>query len=404
MRQFTPREYLQIDIANNFGLDTLNWDDRLQWFKDNENKLDSLLSQAKEPALFFAGVKAWRQVLNGEAIGYPISLDATASGFQILACLTGDRQAAELCNVVDTGNRLDAYTVIYEAMMEAIGGECNLDRKQTKRAVMTSLYASEAVPREVFGEGALLGLFYETMEQRAPRVWAINNLFKNLWNPLATHHKWVLPDNFHVQIKIMGNVYEQVRFAGNDFEVIRKVNMPQPEGRSLGANVTHSIDGMVVREMLRRCSYDPLQIERVEWAMKNIHRSNPIQRIYAQGDDAMVYMLWARYQETGYLSARILDHININNVAIVDFKVLQALVDSLPAKPFDLIAVHDCFRCLPSYGNDMRQQYINQLHLIAKSRLLDSVISQIVGEPVQFDGGDKQLADDILSGSEYALS
>ena len=404
MRQFTAREYLQIDIANNFGLDTLSWDDRLQWFKDNEGKLDSLLSQAKEPALFFAGVKAWRQVLNGEAIGYPISLDATASGFQILACLTGDRQAAELCNVVNTGNRLDAYTVIYEAMMEAIGGECNLDRKQTKRAVMTSLYASEAVPREVFGEGALLGLFYETMEQRAPRVWAINNLFKNLWNPLATHHKWVLPDNFHVQIKIMGNVYEQVQFAGNDFEVIRKVNMPQPEGRSLGANVTHSIDGMVVREMLRRCSYDPLQIERVQWAMKNIHRSNPIQRIYAEGDDAMVYMLWARYQETGYLSARILDHITINNVAIVDFKVLQALVDSLPAKPFDLIAVHDCFRCLPSYGNDMRQQYINQLHLIAKSRLLDSVISQIVGEPVQFDGGDKQLADDILSGSEYALS
>lgn len=404
MRQFTPREYLQIDIANNFGLDTLNWDDRLQWFKDNEGKLDSLLSQAKEPALFFAGVKAWRQVLNGEAIGYPISLDATASGFQILACLTGDRQAAELCNVVDTGNRLDAYTVIYEAMMEAIGGECNLDRKQTKRAVMTSLYASEAVPREVFGEGALLGLFYETMEQRAPRVWAINNLFKNLWNPLATHHKWVLPDNFHVQIKIMGNVYEQVRFAGNDFEVIRKVNMPQPEGRSLGANVTHSIDGMVVREMLRRCSYDPLQIERVEWAMKNIHRSNPIQRIYAEGDDAMVYLLWARYQETGYLSARILDHITINNVGIVDQGVLQALVDSLPAKPFDLIAVHDCFRCLPSYGNDMRQQYINQLHLIAKSRLLDSVISQIVGEPVQFDGGDKELADDILSGSEYALS
>ncbi len=112
MRQFTPMEYLQIDIANNFGLDTLNWDDRLQWFMDNENKLDSLLSQAKEPALFFAGVKAWRQVLNGEAIGYPISLDATASGFQILACLTGDRQAAELCNVVNTGNRLDAYTVI----------------------------------------------------------------------------------------------------------------------------------------------------------------------------------------------------------------------------------------------------------------------------------------------------
>ena len=118
----------------------------------------------------------------------------------------------------------------------------------------------------------------------------------------------------------------------------------------------------------------------------------------------MVHLLWGRYEETGYLSARILDHITSDNIAITDRAVLQELVDSLPAKPFDLIAVHDCFRCLPSYGNDMRQQYINQLHLIAKSRLLDSVISQIVGEPVQFDGGDEQLADDILSDCEYALS
>ena len=404
MRQFTAREYLQIDIANNFGLDTLSWDDRLQWFKDNEDKLDSLLNQAKEPALFFAGVKAWRQVLKGEAIGYPISLDATASGFQILSCLTRDRKAAELCNVIDTGKRLDAYTVIYEAMMEAIGQQASLDRKQTKRAVMTSLYASEAVPREVFGEGALLELFYDTMSTRAPRVWNMNSMFKKLWNPLATHHKWILPDNFHVEIKILGTVREQVRFAGSDYEITRKVNMPQPEGRSLGANVTHSIDGMVVREMLRRCSYDVRSISRVRLALQNFHRSRPVARIYAKGDDAMVHLLWSRYEETGYLSARILDHITSDNIAITDRDVLQELVDSLPAKPFDLIAVHDCFRCLPSYGNDLRRQYINQLYLITKSNLLNNVISQIVGEPVEFEGGDEQLADDILSNCEYALS
>lgn len=404
MRQFTPREYLQIDIANNFGLDTENWEDRLQWFKDNEHQLNELVSQAKEPALFFAGVKAWRQVLKGEAIGYPISLDATASGFQVLACLARDRDAASLCNVVDTGNRLDAYTVIYDAMMEAIGQEGALDRKHTKRAVMTSLYASEAVPREVFGEGALLDLFFSTMNERAPRVWSLNTLFKKLWNPLATHHKWILPDNFHVEIKIMGNVKEPVKFAGNTYEVTRKVNMPLPEGRSLGANITHSVDGMVVREMLRRCSYDPKVIDRVRLALVNVHRSNPVNRINAVGDDKMVYLLWARYQETGYLSARILDHITNDNVAIVDRQVLQELVNSLPVKPFDLIAVHDCFRCLPSYGNDLRQQYVRQLHLIAKSNLLNSLVSQIVGQPVEFAGGDDTLADDILAGCEYALS
>ena len=105
---FSGKEYLKIDIANNMGLDKEDWDVRIQWFDDNEHQLDALLKQAEEPALYYAGVQAWKKVKEGKPSGYPISLDATSSGIQLLAALTGDRKAARLCNVVDTGHREDA--------------------------------------------------------------------------------------------------------------------------------------------------------------------------------------------------------------------------------------------------------------------------------------------------------
>jgi hypothetical protein len=81
MQRFSPREYLKIDIANSYGLDKKTWDERIAWFDENEEQLDKLLPKAEEPALFYAGIQAYRDVQAGLPIGYPISLDATASGY-----------------------------------------------------------------------------------------------------------------------------------------------------------------------------------------------------------------------------------------------------------------------------------------------------------------------------------
>lgn len=63
----------------------------------------------------------------------------------------------------------------------------------------------------------------------------------------------------------------------------------------------------------------------------------------------------------------------------------------------------DCFRCLPQYANDLREQYNRQLHLIAKSELLSFLLSQLMKRPVRVGKLDPTLADDILN-SDYALS
>ena len=137
MTQFTGMEYLMIDVANNFGLGKKDWRERLDWFKANEGKLESLVKSAEEPALYYAGVKAYRKAQRGEVVQYPISLDATSSGLQILACLTGDRAAAMICNVLDAGKRCCAYNLVYEHMLKALGKAPVLTAKNVKRAVMT---------------------------------------------------------------------------------------------------------------------------------------------------------------------------------------------------------------------------------------------------------------------------
>lgn len=411
MQLFSGKQYLQIDIANNYGLDKLTWNERLDWFEANKHRLHELIASAADPALYYAGVKAWEAVEAGQPIGYPISLDATSSGLQILAALTGDRSAAELCNVVpfDFGpkaeaERRDGYTVIYNRMIQRMQSlkipVGNISRDDTKSAIMTSLYGSQAVPKEIFGEGMQLKIFYEIMNEVAPAAWELNEAFLSMWDPDALSNDWVLPDNFHVHVKVMAQEREVVQFLNEPIDTYYMTNRPTKEGRSLGANCVHSIDGMIVREIARRCDYNVDKVLRVmEAAVSDSAGGLGIGR----PDDKMVEILWNHFQESGYLSARILDHLDLGNMGMVDKQEILDLINSLPEKPFKVLSVHDCFRVLPNYGNDLRKQYNLQLMLIAKSNLLQYLLSQICGRQLKIGKLDPTLYKDIAD-TEYALS
>jgi hypothetical protein len=397
---FTPIQYLKIDIANSFGLDKLSWDKRLNWFDQNESNLSTMLDTAKEPALFYAGIKAYYAALKGEPIGYMISLDATASGLQILAALTGDRQAAQLCNVVDTGDRRNAYEIVYDEMCHRIGDTSKISPDDAKQAIMTSLYGSTAVPKQVFGEGDLLKIFYQTMKDLAPAAWELNEAFLEIWDNDAMENNWVLPDNFHVNIKVMNQVKQTVHFLNEPFDVFYNINAPISNGRSLGANITHSIDGLIVREMTRRCDHDPKVVEALRLILDkgNTHGTRLVTE-----DDKMVIVLWNHFKQTGYLSARIINYLNSDNIGHVRPKVISDLLDTFPDKPFKVISIHDCFRSLPNYGNDLRLQYNVQLEMIAKSELLTNLFCQILGRDVKIGKLDPTLYKNIRE-TNYGLS
>lgn len=301
---------------------------------------------------------------------------------------------------MDTGHRQDAYTNIYNLMLQRSGGNAKINRTDTKQAIMTALYNSTAMPRKIFGEGELLALFYDILKEFCPAAWELNETMKDLWNPTAYSHNWVLPDNFHVQTKVMDTITDRVIFDEAPLDVSFKINRPMPEGRSLGANMTHSIDGMIVREIVRRCSYDPNQVAKLCTLIEN---GELLGMSTKTEDDKMVITLWDWYNETGYLSARILDHLNEDNFGLVAPSVISELIQSLPVKPFSVVPVHDRFGCLPHYGNDLRRQYNLQLKMIAESDILSSIISQLIGHRVQIGKLDPTLPADIME-ANYALS
>lgn len=397
-QEFTGKQYLQIDVANQFGLDKKTWDKRLAWFKDNESNLENLARDADEPSMYMSSVRAWRNSCKGNPNHHPISLDATSSGIQLLACLTGDRKAAELCNVVDVGSRQDAYTTLYTSMCEQIGESAKIKRDDTKKAVMTAFYGSEAVPKRVFGEGQLLAIFEETMEAAAPGAWELNKAMLDLWNPEATRYQWVMPDNFHVNIKIMRQETAVVHFLNKPYDVNYTINAPVERGRSLGANMTHSVDSLVVREMIIRCNYN---FNHIQYLIKVM--GGPCGTMNHREKDELVKILWGHYEDCGFLSARILDYLDRDNIGLVDRTIIFDLIATLPLKPFEVIAIHDCYRCLPNYGNDLRKQYNIILSAIAKSNLLSFLLSQITGRVVTVGKLDPELYKDVLN-ANYALS
>lgn len=387
-------EYLKVDVASQYGLDKQTIKARLNWFQANESQLEQL-TDAEEPYMYAAAVNAYRQAQRGLEVQFPVSWDATASGIQLLSVLTGDESAAKLCNVIPTGEREDIYKATTDYANQNMKG--TYKRADVKQACMTSFYGSEAEPFKVFRDE--LDAFNSLMEEIAPGPWITNNVLQNIWDNTWCNYGWTLADGFEVDIKVWNKHEEELVFMDQAYDITYYRNEPVERNRGLGANTVHSIDALVVREMVRRCSYDPSVISNV---MKVLFTEWNQQEMDWDENSEMVYKLWGLYNKTGFLSARILDYIDANNIAIVDREEILKLINSLPEKPFDLICVHDAFRCLPNYVDDLRNQYMNQLKLLADSDILGSIVSSLVGYKIDVTKLSNNLSSKIELG--YAIS
>ena len=133
MREFTGKEYLMIDIANQAGLDKLTWDQRIEWVQDNENTLEEEAEYADNKPLYRKAVYAYRNM--DKPSGHIMFLDATASGIQLMACLSGDKQTADLVNLIDPENRKDVYQLVADKMTSILGYA--VPKSKAKKPLMT---------------------------------------------------------------------------------------------------------------------------------------------------------------------------------------------------------------------------------------------------------------------------
>jgi len=256
MKKFTGIEYIKIDIANQYGyeFDKKTWKERIHWTNTNIKVLEDLELIAKEPILYAKAVRALRDAEKGKATGFIMGLDATASGLQIMACLIGCHTTAANVNLADTGKREDIYSKVADRVNKVTG--LSYSKADVKKPVMTTFYGSKKQPEELFGKGTdELKQFHNIITEQLPGAMECMKDMQDCWNPFALTHQWTLPDGHVARVPVMQAIDKKVEIdelnhATYTFRAYE--NKPAAKGLSLAANIIHSIDGYIVREMVRR--------------------------------------------------------------------------------------------------------------------------------------------------------
>ncbi|MGH1461260.1 MAG: DNA-directed RNA polymerase [Neptuniibacter sp.] len=398
METFTGFEYIKLDIANQFGLDKENFEPRLAWVDSNLDRLEELLDDADEPVLYLKAVMALRDAQAGIASGHLVGFDACASGLQIQSCLIGCEVTAKNTGLIDPNNRADIYAITTEEMNNLLkheGIQLAPLRKEVKQAQMTHFYGSKAKPKEIFGEDTIeLSKFYEAQKIVAPGACEVMDDLMASWQSWAPEHSWTLPDGFNTIVKVMQEVDIKVEVDELDHSTFTHrfmENRGSEHGLSIAANIVHSIDGMVVREMGRRCNYDVNQLTK---AIEKI-------RVFLDGR-----AIPGKPTNTDNFISLV--HVENIDQAIVELSIndLVRLRDTILAvveyRNFPIVCVHDEFKCHPNHVNRLRYWYKEILAEIAESKILEQILSDVHGTPVTYVKWGN-IADKIRQ-SNYALS
>ena len=290
MQQFNGIEYIKIDIANQMGHDKLLWQERINWVDDNEHKLEKLENVADDRLLYIKAVRALRDAQNKVPTGFIMGLDATASGLQIMACLMGCEVTAANVNLINTGVREDIYSKVSNLMTSICG--TSISRSMVKPPVMTVFYGSTQQPKLTFGDDTPeLESFYTALDNIAPGGMECMRDIQGCWGGESLEHVWTLPDGHVAKVKVMVPVDKKVEIDELDHATFTHrvyVNEAQDRGLSLAANIIHSIDGYMVREMVRRAEaqgFELLTIHDSFWASPNY--MNEVRQNYA---DILAYL------------------------------------------------------------------------------------------------------------------
>lgn len=418
MQTFTGWQYLLIEVANHFGLDKFIFEDRIQWATKNLHQLEQLADQVtlKDRPLYIKTVQTIRKAQQGIATGHLTGFDASCSGIQIMSVLTGCEAGARATGLIDPNVRADAYTQTTQVMNRLLGGSgISVPRSQAKDALMTAFYGSTAQPKAIFGDGTdALDAFYKAAQEVAPGAWELLNDLMSTWNDKALAHCWQLPDGFEAKVKVKTQAETRIEvdeLGGSSFTYQYTEYRPLPQGhkdaKSNPANVVHSIDAYVVRSIQRRCNYDKAQVQAAyaliqeELACRTVKQ--PPTGVHKSGAIAYYCDLYSRHQVA---DAVILPHLTSQQIKHLDtdhLEKLGSIIESMLCyEPFEVVTVHDEFKCHPNNMNYLRSQYINIMCDLAEGTVLNSIMTDLMGKPVQYNKIKHDLSEKIAH-SNYAL-
>ena len=409
---YSAIDYLCIDIANCFGKDKWLFEQRIQWVKDNYPILETLTDDAEDKPLYIKAVKALRETMKGNPIGHLVALDATCSGIQIMSAITGCVKGADATGLVSE-KRADAYTDVTREMNSILKlkGLDNIEvpRPDVKRAVMCAGYGSTRVPKEVFGEGDLLETFHKAAFAIAPAAFQLMSDLLSTWQSKALSHNWVMPDNFHVNIKVMQSKETRIEVDELNhatFTTYIKINEGSEKGLANVANTIHSIDAYLLRTVIRRASYNlrNVAIANGFYILELQKRNQGIKSLAVMSDE--LQNMINIYNASKMLDVSIIEYITDENIGCVSTELLVKLSATL-SKMLKLgtspvLTVHDAFRAHPNHCDTVRYWYKEIMAELAESDILSFIVGQITKRPVKFIKKSTNLGD-LIRESNYSI-
>ena len=180
----------------------------------------------------------------------------------------------------------------------------------------------------------------------------------------------------------------------------------------LVANVTHSLDAYLLRSMERRCNYNKKNVERAldrlegEYDRRAFHGGVEGNLTTANDLAEQLIAVWGGCEMP---DARLFDVLSYDAVRYMSDKHIQQMrelaLQLLEREPFEIVTVHDEFKCHANNCNWMRLTYVQIMADLARARVLEDIYEQITGLTPTYEGqmdGDELAA--LILNSNYALS
>lgn len=302
------------------------------------------------------------QALNSDKTGIFIGADASASGIQLMSVLRGCAKSAESVGLTAHN---DFYTLADQKSQLAVppGSE---PRKVFKQCSMQHFYGGVKTPKALLGEENL-PKFYETLKELAPGCQSLLEELQSIYHATPIF-KWTLPDGFEVQQPVVNTQRVELALPNNPnvtFGYAYKSLIKRDRGLEMAANVVHSVDGFVARELIYRAKHgNEITAELIDSLQRAYDRCAP--------DTNSECFSFYRLMET---------QSTLGGWAFLGKDFLRKAIDYctkyLHLPSFDVISIHDDFKCHPNFLHNVKGLYVDILADVADSTLIKDIVEEI---------------------------
>lgn len=394
---YTPAQWVLIHTANAYGLDKQPYDERLKFGRavlehvraNDESELNLLANNAESGVMFKARVTQINDILNGVPSGMLLGQDASSSGIQLMSVLGRDVKGMSLTGVLGTD-----VPSAYGSLLKEISTHLpNIVSKQVKLAAIPYMYGSNAAPERVFGDN--VKVFEEAYFNLFKAAFEIRSALLDAWDSDYHTRLWDMPDGqtaYDISIQKYSLDYE---FAGLPVEYQFNKVEAKDEGRSLPANVIHSFDAYVMREVTTRAgiSHEMLTNALLMIVQGYGEYSENLDHIVECGEASnMVSIAVVPYLAKGYYSTMSSEY---------EDKLTKLIEHLLKLPRFVVRGIHDEFQCLANYQNIMKQLYNDILVEAYRGEWLSTTLASL-GAHVDIPEVDEEVANNIAK-ALYAI-